>query len=132
MVWLIFLVIPLLIQCGQEPIGTIDSILFGEATGWFYDPDSKNSQVLIKSEDKIIANGITNIYRPDVCKALGVEGNFGFKIKLEHKFAVDFLNLFVYGLTADDNIIFLQNSPLLTTNTKISHSNSPEKCLRWK
>jgi SAM-dependent methyltransferase len=57
----------------------------GQASGWVFDPkaEARSVAVRLRVDGRVIGEGIANLPRPDVARALGIAGNHGFRLPLD-------------------------------------------------
>jgi SAM-dependent methyltransferase len=61
--------------------GYIDHVTATNVSGWVYDPGyrSQKIQVRLTVDDKVLVEGVADQSRPDVARALGTDGDHGFR-----------------------------------------------------
>ena len=67
----------------KKYIGGIERISPSSISGWFYSYKENFDEIHLKSDSKIIAKGIFNIYRDDVNNKLKIDGKRGFELPLD-------------------------------------------------
>jgi SAM-dependent methyltransferase len=61
--------------------GCVDHLSPAHVSGWVFDPEagSERMQVRVTLDDKVLVEGVADQPRPDVARALGTEGEHGFR-----------------------------------------------------
>jgi hypothetical protein len=108
---------PLLLGNGFAPtpgaFGGVDGIRAdGTVVGWAFDPASPSTSIRVRiyrdwlagEGGTLIADELTDLYRPDINAAYQIEGKHGFEIRLPPNGSRAPLQLFVYGVDATGEV----------------------------